>query len=192
MTSHTQRHDESQGFTFLPFHTCCYFKMWCKTDSYSCAFFQTSSPRAQNVSSSEVLCSVCRSICSQTPSFQHHPLLPPSPALHPNNRSNCILLSAGTNIDLFSGPTSARIRALLPPPPLPSLNGDYVQQSSLLSNQRISQKSHSLVMTLLFSEHVEFGWLYHLLMVFLWVFIVSHELVRTLFTLLWIFESCWL
>lgn len=43
---------------------------------------------------------------------------PPSPrslALHPNNRSNCILLSVGTNIDLFSGPTSARIRALLPP-----------------------------------------------------------------------------
>lgn len=47
-----------------------------------------------------------------------------------------------------------------PPSLPPSLNADYVQQSSLLSNQRTPQKSHSLVMTLLFSEHVGFGWLY--------------------------------
>lgn len=59
--------------------------------------------------------------------------------------------------------SASRIRAPTPPPlppPLqPSLNGDYVQQSSLLSNQRIPQKRHLLVMTLLFSEHAGFGWL---------------------------------
>lgn len=88
-----------------------------------------------------------------------HALPPHTPALNPPrtpNRSNCNLLSAGTNIDLFRSPTSARIRAPLPPCH-PSLNGDYVQQSSLLSNQRIPQKSHSLVMTPLFTEHVGGG-----------------------------------
>lgn len=95
--------------------------------------------------------------------FRRPPLSPSTPPCANNNRSNCNLLSAGTNIDLFGGPTPARMRAPLPPLPLlplPSLNGDYVQQSSLLSNQRMPQKSHSLVMTLLFKEHAGFGWLY--------------------------------
>lgn len=90
------------------------------------------------------------------------PFSPSTPPCANNNRSNCNLLSAGTNIDLFGGPTPARMRAPLPPSRCcrcHPLNGDYVQQSSLLSNQRMPQKSHSLVMTLLFREHAWFGWL---------------------------------
>lgn len=82
-----------------------------------------------------------------------------NPALHPAATAlSAISFQLRQILTCLAAPTSARLETHSPPQPpnhQPSLNGDYVQQSSLLSTQRISEKSHSLVMTPLFSEHVE-------------------------------------
>lgn len=100
----------------------------------------------------------------QSDAPSHHPppttllLLLPAPPCNPTTA----LTAISCRLEQILACSVARPLPGLEPhfPPPPSLNGNFVQQSLLLSNQRIPQKSHLLVITLLLNEHVGFSWLH--------------------------------